>query len=79
MNITREMIQTKAKELLQKMYGNSNPEFNLSSGWLKRFKVRHGIKSYQRFGESDFVAMENIEDVLLSIKDKLDQFQWKDI
>ncbi|KAB2090835.1 hypothetical protein ES319_A03G149400v1 [Gossypium barbadense] len=34
-NMTGEMIQSKAKEFLQKMY--------------ERFKARHGIKSYKRF------------------------------
>ncbi|KAK3228654.1 hypothetical protein Dsin_000535 [Dipteronia sinensis] len=31
-NMTGEMIQTKAKEFLQKMSGETNPEFNFSSG-----------------------------------------------
>ena len=61
------------------MYGDSNVEFKFSSGWLEQFKVRHGIKSYRRFGESGSVVMENIEATLPSIKVKLDQFQWKDI
>ncbi|MBA0619797.1 hypothetical protein Godav_005603 [Gossypium davidsonii] len=34
------------------MYGDANFEFNCSIGWLERFKARHGIKSYRRFGES---------------------------
>ncbi|MFQ6634157.1 hypothetical protein Gotur_010404 [Gossypium turneri] len=78
-NMTGEMIQTKAKEFLQKMYGDSNSKFNFSIGWLERFKARHGIKSYRRFGESDSVVMENIEDALPQIRAKLENFCWEDI
>ncbi|MBA0779134.1 hypothetical protein Gotri_003414 [Gossypium trilobum] len=62
--MTGEMIQTKSKEFLQKIYGDANSEFNFSIGWLEQFKARHGIKSYRIFGESGSVVMENIEDVL---------------
>ncbi|MBA0608628.1 hypothetical protein Godav_020821 [Gossypium davidsonii] len=48
-----EIIQTKAKEFLQKMYGDANSKFNFSIGWLERFKTRHEIKYYRRLGESD--------------------------
>ncbi|KAK5820545.1 hypothetical protein PVK06_025592 [Gossypium arboreum] len=78
-NMTREMIQTKAKEFLQKMYGDANSKFNFSIGWLERFKARHEIMSYRRFGESSLVVMENIEDVLPQIRAKLENFDWKDI
>ncbi|MBA0765361.1 hypothetical protein Gotri_014572 [Gossypium trilobum] len=44
--MTGEMIQTKAKEFLQKMYGDTNSKFNFSIGWVEWFKARHGIKSY---------------------------------
>ncbi|MFQ6626230.1 hypothetical protein Gotur_004978 [Gossypium turneri] len=74
-----EMIQTKVKELLQKMYGDANSEFNFSIGWLERFKTRHGIKSYRRFGESGSIIMENIEYALPQIRAKLKIFYWKDI
>ncbi|KAH1082713.1 hypothetical protein J1N35_022474 [Gossypium stocksii] len=74
-----EMIQAKAKEFLQKkMYGDANSEFNFSIGWLDRFKARHGIKSYRRFGESGSVVKENIEDTLPQIIAKLKIFDWKD-
>ncbi|XP_022858482.1 CENP-B homolog protein 2-like [Olea europaea var. sylvestris] len=74
-----EIIQRKAKEFLQKMYGETNPEFSFSSGWLECFKARYGIKSYRRFSESGSVIMENIENALPRIRSKLDQFQLKDI
>ncbi|XP_022852907.1 CENP-B homolog protein 2-like [Olea europaea var. sylvestris] len=78
-NMSGEIIQGRAKEFLQKMYGEINPEFSFSSGWLERFKARYGIKSYLRFGESGSVIMENIENALPGIRSKLDQFQLKDI
>ncbi|KAK5774526.1 hypothetical protein PVK06_042381 [Gossypium arboreum] len=78
-NMTGEMIQTKAKEFLQKMYGDANFEFNFSIGWLERFKARHGIKSYKRFGESGSVFMKNIEYALPQIRAKMELFDWKDI
>ncbi|MBA0877495.1 hypothetical protein Goshw_029134 [Gossypium schwendimanii] len=59
--MTGEIIQTKAKEFLQKMYGDANSEFNFSIGWLEWFKARHGTKSYRRFGESGSVVIENIK------------------
>ncbi|KAL5756639.1 hypothetical protein ACOSQ2_021385 [Xanthoceras sorbifolium] len=61
------------------MSGETNPEFSFLSGWLDCFKVRHGIKSYRRFGESDSVVMKNIEIVSPGIRAKLDQFRWKEI
>ncbi|XP_022843298.1 CENP-B homolog protein 2-like [Olea europaea var. sylvestris] len=78
-NMSTKIIQGKTKELLQKMYGETNPEFSFSSGWLERFKARYGIKYYRRFGESGSVIMENIENALPGIRSKLDQFQLKDI
>ncbi|TYH07045.1 hypothetical protein ES288_A08G201200v1 [Gossypium darwinii] len=41
-SMTVEMIQTKTKEFLQKI-------FNFSIGWLEQFKARRGIKSYKIF------------------------------
>ena len=77
--MTGEIIQTKAKEFLQKIYGDANSEFNFSIGLLEWFKARHEIKSYRRFGESGSVVMENIEDALPQIRAKLENFDWKDI
>ncbi len=78
-NMSGEIIQEKAKSLFVKMYGETDPDFSFSSGWLERFKSRYGIKSYRRFGESGSVSMENIENELPRIRSKLDQFQLRDI
>ncbi|XP_074375143.1 CENP-B homolog protein 2-like [Apium graveolens] len=78
-NMSGEMIQGKAKEFMQKMYGETNSEFSFSSGWLERFKARYSIKSYRRFGESGSVNKEDIANALPEIRSKLDQFNLKDI
>lgn len=54
------------------MYGETNPEFYFLSGWIDRFKARHGIKYYGRFGESGSIVMESIENALPGIRAKLD-------
>ncbi|MBA0754130.1 hypothetical protein Gogos_022111 [Gossypium gossypioides] len=77
--MTGEMIQIKAKEFLQKRYGNANFEYNFSIGWLEQLKARHEIKFYRRFGESGSIVMENIKDALPQIRAKLENFYWKDI
>ncbi|TYG86387.1 hypothetical protein ES288_A13G130300v1 [Gossypium darwinii] len=48
-NVKRHKL-AKYPELEKKMYGDANFEFNFSISWLKRFKARHGIKYYRRFG-----------------------------
>ncbi|GKD45001.1 CENP-B homolog protein 2-like protein [Tanacetum coccineum] len=53
--------------------------FTFSIGWLGKFKARYGIKNFRRFGESGSVEMEGMEDKLKSIRDKVDQFEMKDI
>ncbi|MBA0776310.1 hypothetical protein Gotri_011319 [Gossypium trilobum] len=73
------MIQTIAKEFLQKMYGDVNSKFNFSIGWLEWFKERHGIKSYRRFGKSGSIVIENIEDALHQIRAKLENFDLKNM
>ncbi|KAK2644905.1 hypothetical protein Ddye_020100 [Dipteronia dyeriana] len=68
---SRDMLLVHFVKLIQ--------NFNFSSGWLDRFKARHGIKSYRHFGESGSVVMENIEIALPGIRAQLDQFHRKDI
>nr|GEV38910.1 UvrD-like helicase, ATP-binding domain, P-loop containing nucleoside triphosphate hydrolase [Tanacetum cinerariifolium] len=55
------------------------PDFTFSIGWLGKFKSRYGIKNFRRFGESGSVEMEGIDDKLKFIRDKVDQFEMKDI
>ncbi|TYG96263.1 hypothetical protein ES288_A11G335400v1 [Gossypium darwinii] len=46
-NLTGEMIQTKAKEFLQKMYGDANSEFNFSSNALPQIRAKLKIFDWQ--------------------------------
>lgn len=78
-NMSGELIVTKGKEFLKKMYPIDTPDFHFSQGWLERFKSRHGIKTYRRFGESGSVNMEVVENNLQSIREKLNQFAMKDV
>ncbi|XP_039689508.1 CENP-B homolog protein 2-like [Medicago truncatula] len=47
--------------------------------WLGKFKHRHGIKSFRRFGESGSVDVQDMEQKLVSIREKIDQFSMKDV
>ena len=68
-NMTVELIQEKVKEFMTKMYPTDTPKFNFSLGWLEKFKLQHGIKTFRRFGESGSVDMEDMESKLKSIRD----------
>ncbi|GJV49007.1 CENP-B homolog protein 2-like protein [Tanacetum coccineum] len=74
-----ELIIEKAKKFMKDMYPVDTPDFTFSIGWLGKFKARYGIKNFRRFGESGSVEMEGMEDKLKSIRDKVDQFEMKDI
>ncbi|KAG8497126.1 hypothetical protein CXB51_008268 [Gossypium anomalum] len=69
------------RECIQKSFCRKSVVMQISNltSQLERFKARHDIKSYRRFGESDSIVMENIEDVLPQIRAKLENFDWKDI
>ncbi|GKF89016.1 CENP-B homolog protein 2-like protein [Tanacetum coccineum] len=77
--MTGELIIEKAKKFIKDMYPADTPYFTFSIGWLGKFKARYGIKNFRRFGESGSNEMEGIEDKLKSIRDKVDQFEMKDI
>ncbi|KAH1228178.1 CENP-B 2 [Glycine max] len=61
------------------VYPHDDSDFNFSIGWLGKFKHRHGIKSFRRFGESGSVDVQDMEKKLVSIREKIDQFPMKDI
>ncbi|XP_022019750.1 CENP-B homolog protein 2-like [Helianthus annuus] len=65
--------------IMKDMYPVDTPYFTFSIGWLGKFKARYGIKNFLRCGESGSVEMEGMEDKLKSIRDKVDQFEMKDI
>lgn len=78
-NITGELILEKANEALKLLHPEDPANHRLSQGWLEKFKSRHGIKSYRRFGESGSVDMHDMENKLESIREKIDQFPRKDV
>lgn len=78
-NMTREMNQSKDRIFIQKNYGEINAELNFSKYGIDWFKARYHIKPYQRFDESGSATMQNIEDALIEIRAKLNQFSQKDI
>ena len=64
-------------------YENIKPyrdlRIQLFSGLAWEVKVRHGIKSFCRFGESVLVDTQDMENQLESIRGKIDQFAMKDV
>ncbi|XP_074373781.1 CENP-B homolog protein 2-like [Apium graveolens] len=77
-NISGELLKEKGSIFLKELYPEAN-SFECSNGWLEKFKQRHAIKSFRRFGESGSVDMEKIESILPSIREELDKWAWKDI
>ncbi|KAL0352071.1 UNVERIFIED_CONTAM: hypothetical protein Scaly_1595800 [Sesamum calycinum] len=78
-NMTGELILKKAKDIMKLLYSQHPPEHQFSQGWLEKFKIRHGIKSFRRFGESGSVDMQNMEMKLEAIREKINQFSMKDV
>ncbi|CAK8541475.1 unnamed protein product [Lathyrus sativus] len=61
------------------VYSHDDSYFNFSIGWLGKFKNQHGIKPFCRFGESGSVDVQDMEQKLVSIREKIDQFPMKDV
>ncbi|CAK8532678.1 unnamed protein product [Lathyrus sativus] len=70
-NITGELILQKARDTMKLVYSHDDSDFNFYIGWLGRFKNRHGIKSFRRFGKSGSVDVQDMEQKLVSIWGKL--------
>ncbi|KAL2227918.1 UNVERIFIED_CONTAM: Tigger transposable element-derived protein 4, partial [Sesamum indicum] len=78
-NMTGELILEKAKDIMKLLYPQHPPEHQISQGWLEKFKVRHGIKSFHHFGESSSVNMQDMKMKLEAIREKINQFSMKDV
>ncbi|CAI8587072.1 unnamed protein product [Vicia faba] len=50
-----------------------------SKGSLMHEAHQHGIKSFRHFGESGSVDVQDMEQKLVSIREKIDQFPMKDV
>jgi hypothetical protein len=70
-NVSGELVKENATKILDRLYLGHEP-FEFSSGWLKVFKSRHGIRSYHRFSESGSIDMAALANTLLAIRDILD-------
>lgn len=77
-NLSGDMLRAKAACFPQELHPNA-PEMALSQGWLEKFKDRHEIKSFRRFGESDALDMEAIGAVLPDICVVGDAYIEKDV
>ncbi|XP_031277424.1 CENP-B homolog protein 2-like [Pistacia vera] len=77
-NMNGELLKENGNIFLRKLYPEAT-SFGFSNGWLEKFKQRHAIHSFHRFGESGSVNMEKIEASLPSIRKELDKWAWKDI
>jgi hypothetical protein len=72
------MLRAKAACFLQELHPDAL-EMAFSQGWLEKFKDRHGIKSFRRFGESSALDMEAVGAVLSDIRVIVDAYAKKDV
>ncbi len=77
-NLNGDMLRAKAARFLQELHPDA-PEMAFSQGWLEKFKDRHGIKSFRRFGESGALDMEAIGAALSDIRAVVDAYTKKDV
>jgi hypothetical protein len=77
-NLNGDMLHAKAARFLQELHPNA-PEMAFSQGWLEKFKDRHEIKSFRRFGESGALDMEAIGATLSDIRGVVDAYTKKDV
>jgi hypothetical protein len=77
-NLNGDMLRAKVARSLQELHPDA-PEMAFSQGWLEKFKDRHGIKSFRRFGESSALDMEAIGAALPDIRVVVDAYTKKDV
>ena len=78
MNLSDDLLLSKAQEFRPLSKINED-QLKLSSGWLQKFKLRNGIKSYYVHGEASSVDMESIKDELNSFKAKINEYDPEDV
>jgi hypothetical protein len=77
-NLNGDMLRAKAARFLQELHPDAL-EMAFSQGWLEKFKDRHMIKSFRRFGESNALDMEVIDAALSNIRTVVDAYAKKDV
>jgi hypothetical protein len=68
-----DLVKEKGAVFLNWIY-TEHEQFEISNGWLERFKVRYGICSFRRFGESRSVNMSTVVDKLPRLIEVLNRF-----
>jgi len=74
-----DILQEKARQIwtqLPEYAGQQCPDF--SSGWLKRFKLRHNIKQHTRHGEAGSIP-ESTEEEMKGLRTIAGEFEEQDI
>ncbi len=69
--ISGDFIKENAAKILDHLHPG-HELFEFSNGWLEAFKLRHGIKSFRRFGENGSIDMNVVNLALLRIHQLLD-------
>jgi hypothetical protein len=72
------MLRAKAAHFLQELHPDA-PETAFSQGLLEKFKNRHGIKSFRRFGKNGVLDMEAVGAALPDIRAVIDAYAKKDV
>ena len=75
-NVTGEMIQTKAKELAEE-YEVPAESFTASNGWLEKWKKRYNVKKKKICGESNELDLDIVADWVNKAQDILTEHAGK--
>ena len=60
--VSGPLLMTKASQMFPQVYPESDPSsFKAGTGWLKRFRDRHGVRSLMVQGESLSAATDTVD------------------
>jgi hypothetical protein len=76
--LTDEILKEKAKQFA-KLLNISEDEFKFSTGWLAKFKKRHGITKVKRHGESASADHTAADIAIPEFRELLTQYNLQDI
>jgi hypothetical protein len=79
LRINGELIKAKASQFAEALDVNENEIPKFSNGWLYSFQMRHGFSKFQIHGESGDAEMNNIEEALNQLKDRIKDYNRSDI
>ena len=77
-NLTGNLIKEKAKRLAE-LLSDGESTLRFSNGWLEKFKKRHGIRSYRRFGESGSVDPVKLGGSIAAVRERVVHFEKKNV